>query len=372
MSHGEIMKPMKVVQVGPDAVGADTLRSLLARPDIPYELEAVATVNSDPRHKKLADTPWKGPSELDDVPVIGVVDAIEHTKARVVFSSLEPKLVSRYEERLAADRLVITNASVGRDRPEVAIAGAFVNPDHIDELYGRQDLDGRVIDTGGSLAAIIAVPLAPLDRKIGIESMTVSSMQGWSDRGMTTVPQLAAETQESDTYAIKDEGKVEALRSDVQHLLGDSVQQPSGLHIPSVGLRHGRWVRGHHARVTLQLARPTTHKEVEELWREFEIPSELDSARPQIRSITKAFDGKRWPGRHHSSPVKSEHGSLLHDHSPGLHSVQPLRVAVHFVEIDPEDPRKLTFEIAGDNLVQGLAGGSLLIADYARAQGYLD
>lgn len=373
MSSGEAIKPMKVVQVGADTLGAATLRSLVARPDIPYELEAIATFNPDYRGKKLGNTGLRGPSELDKVPFIGMIDAIENTDAPVVFSNLPARLVGRYETRLAAGRLVITNASIGRERSEVPAVSAFANPGHIDELYGRQDTEGRVVDTGSSLAALTAVPLAPLQREIGISSMAVSSMQGWSDVRMTRVPELVADTR-YDTHAIEGEDRKNALRSDLVHLLGDSVQQPAGMNIDAVDLQHGRWVRGHYARIDLSLERESSSKEVEELWRDFKVPDELDVARPQLRSITKAFHGKRWPARHHASPVKLEHGSLLRTDidPPVLHTVQPMRVQARILKFNPEDPTKLVVEIAGDNMVQGLSGGALLNAMYARAQGYLD
>jgi aspartate-semialdehyde dehydrogenase len=372
MSSGEALKPMKVVQVCADAPGADTLRSLIARPDIPYELEAVASLNPDLRKKKLGNTHLKGPAELNDVPIIGMMDAIENTDAPVVFSNLPPRLVDRYETRLAAGRLVITNASTGRGKPEVAVAGAFVNPGHIDELYSRKDLEGRTIDTGGSLAALISVPLAPLHRNLGISSMAVSSLQGWSDARMARVPELVADSRD-DTHAIEGEDRKDALRSDLGRLLGASMEQPADMDIDSVELRHGHWVRGHYARLDLRLERGTSRKEIEELWRDSKVPGPLDGARPQLRSITKAFRGKRWPGRHHSSPVKLEQGSLLRTDTdpPVLHTVQPMRVQARVLGFDANDPARLVIETAGDNIVQGIAGGALLNAIYARARGYL-
>lgn len=368
---------MQVVQVGTDAPGADILHELIARPDIPYELEAIATTDGDLRGKKLGQTHLQCPSELDDVPFIDIIDAIEKTDAHVVFSYLEPKLVARYESRLAAGRLLIASGSASRERPEVPVVNAFVNPRHIDDLYRRPDmrhLEGKVIDTGTSLAAIISVPLAPLHRELGIRSMSVSSMQGWSDARMSTVPQLPAETQEGDTHAIEDDAAREELRSDTARLLGAFIGSPaSGIRMDRVKLGHGHWVRGHYARIDLELWKGTDRKGVEELWRGFKAPDELDGARPQIRSITKTFGGKRWPGRYHSSLVKREHELLrAHTDPPVLNGVQPMRVQARVIESDPEVPTRLAIEVAGDNMVLGLTGGGLLNVIYARTQGYLD
>jgi aspartate-semialdehyde dehydrogenase len=301
------------------------------------------------------------------------MDAIEKTDARVVFSHLEDKLVSRYEARLASGRLLVASASVGRVRPEVPVVSAIVNPGHIDELYGRE-MDGRVVDTGDSMAAIISVPLAPLHRAVGIRGAAVSSLQGWSDRGMHTVPQFIADTRVSDSRDITDTDQEAAVASDTGRILGISIGSPAGINFDPVQLHHGQWVRGHYARIDLELARDTTKKEVEELWRDFEAPEELGPSRPLIRSMTKAHGGKRWPGRHNFNPVKREHGSLLRTNTDPhrLHSVHPMRVQARLIGFDPEDQSRMTIEVAGDNVVQGLlAGGGLLDAMYARTQGYL-
>lgn len=356
-----------MVQLGYSGVIADMFRSYVARSDNPFQLEAIATAaHPELRGKNFSETPLEGPAELDDVPVIGMLDAIENTDAPLIFSGLQAKMAARYEDRAAAGRLMVTNASANRGRPNVALVSAFTNPQQIDELYA-EDREGYIIAGGNCVSAIISVPLATIHRDIGIESMSVKTMQGWSGAGRLTVP----EGQAGNTPPVEGDEQ-EKIQSEPNRMLSPSLEVPEGILIGAEP-RRAPWVRGHYARIALNLSRPTSEKEIAELLRDFEAPEELAAARPYVKGISKAGGGDRWPNRHHFRPVKVEHGSLLRTDldPPKLHRVQPMRVQAHILEFDPEDPSRIIIEVAGDNLIQGAVGGNMLNAIYAYTHGYL-
>lgn len=356
-----------MVQLGYSGVIADMFRSYVGRPDTPFELEAIATAeHPELRGKKFKDTPLEGPDSLDDVPIIGILDAIENTDAPLIFSGLQAKMAARWEDRVAAGRLMVTNASANRSRPDVALVSAFTNPGQIDELYA-EDREGRIVAGGNCMSAIIAVPLAPIHRDIGIESMSVKTLQGWSGAGRLAVP----EGMGGGTPPIEGDEQ-EKIQTEPNRLLSPSLEGSADILIGAEPKR-APWVRGHYARLALTLSRPTSEKEIYELLRDFEAPEELKEARPYIKVISRAGGGDRWPGRHHFRPVKVDHGSLLRADvdTPRLHSVQPMRVQAHIVEFDPEDPSRIVIEVSGDNLIQGAVGGNMLNAIYAYTRGYL-
>lgn len=366
---------IKVVQVGDTFPGVDIFHAALARPDVPFELEAIATVNPDLRGKRLKDTGFKGPSELDDVPFIGVVDAIDNTDAPVVFSNLEDKLVGRYESRLAAGRLVIAGSPARREGSDVPVVGAFVNPGHIDELYARGGMEGRVIDIGSSAAALLSVAMTPLHSEIGIESIDITTMQGWSDTGMYRVPELL-DDQRTGVRDIQDGERHKEVAADLNRLSGASISRPANIDVNRTRLQHGPWLRGHYVKVVARLSETVSKEKLESMWRELEVPDELRGLRAQLRALSKT-DGDKWPGKYGPiKPVKLEYGELVRSDTrvPRLDRLQPMRVHAHVVEAGLEaDPLRLVFDVSGDNLVQGgFAGTGLLNALYARAQGYLD
>ncbi|HEX5743961.1 MAG TPA: hypothetical protein VFX84_00710 [Candidatus Saccharimonadales bacterium] len=356
-----------VVQAGATGVVADMFREYAGRPDSPFSLEAVATANHPELHgKRLGEAGIDVPSSLEDVPVISMTDAIENTDAPLVFSGLQTKIAARYEDRLAAGRLVVTNASANRERPDVPVVSAFTNPQQIDQLFAR-DMEGRIIAGGNCMAAIMSVPLAPIHRAIGIESMAVSTMQGWSGAGLKELPE------DPGTGHIPIEGdEQKKIQTEPNEFLSPDMDIPEAILIGAEP-RRGPWLRGHHAQMALTLARDTSKQEIEALWRGFEAPEELGEVRSQIRAVSQ-IGGDKWPKRHQPiRPVKLEHGGLLFTNATPnrLNRIQPMRVHAHIMGFDPVDPRRVVLEVAGDNLIQGAAGGNILNAIYARSQGYI-
>ena len=155
-------------------------------------------------------------------------------------------------------------------------------------------------------------------------------------------------------------------------ILGDSMDQPADITI-AASPKRGPWVRGHHARVQARLARETSKREVEHLFRHFKAPRALDSVKDEIKALSQA-GGEVWPHRHQPvRPLKLAYHELIrHDVKPAkLTRIHPLRVTAHVRNVELGNPSIVHFEVAGDNLMIGAVGVNLLNAIYARSQGYL-
>jgi aspartate-semialdehyde dehydrogenase len=366
-----------VVQVGATGVVAETFRDVISRPDVPFRLEAIATASHTEFHnKKLGETRLECPPGLEDVPITGVVSAIENADAPVFFSGMRPEMAARYEKNMAkAGRLVVTNASANRMEEGVALVSAFVNPGHIDELFGHtaEDVEGievpkaKIIAGGNCMAAIMVPALAPIHRGIGIESMSVRTLQGWSGAGARELPK---DTDDSTQPIEGDEA--DKIQTEPNKFLGDSIGLPEDIFIGATPSR-APWLRGHQAEIALTLSRETSKQEIEELLRHFEATDELKDVRQELRGISHS-GGDKWPRRHGPiNPVKLEHGGLIRTDLSRrrLDRIQPMRVHAHVVSFDPMDPHRIVLEVSGDNLMQGAVGGNLLNAAYAHVKGYV-
>lgn len=371
MSKEEAEK-IPVVLAGERLPGIGIFNAAMAS-DLPFRLAAIATTDQDLRGKRFKDTRFVGPPELDDVPFVGVVQASE-MDVPLIFSGLRSELAARYDARLARERLLVPLSVQSREADE-PVVNALINNKHIDDLY-EGDATGRIINSGNSLASILSVPLAPLHRDIGIVSLEVDTLQGWSDTGAYDVPVLPSDASTHTDIHPVDSSKNEGVQSDINRILGTSVDQAADIDSERMRLRHGPWNNGHYAKVTARFARDTSKQEVEDLWRRFEAPKAIEAIRPQLKVISR-LGGERWPKGHQSiKPVDLEYGDnqlLRRDDkgNPYIRRMHPMRVSVHVLAFDPEDPRSLTFELTGDSLVEGSIGNGLLNALYAHAKGHL-
>jgi aspartate-semialdehyde dehydrogenase len=366
MKHPE---SVGVVQFGLTGPVADRCRDMLARSDMPFELEAVATASHPELHDKtLAEAGIACPPSLEDVPITGIVSAIDNADAPLFFSGLQPDMASRYERRMAAaGHLVVTNSSALRMAPDVALVSSFVNPHHIDELY-RLGYEEKIIAGGNCEVAIMVPVLAPIDRALGIKSMSVKTRQGWSGTGAREVPEDVG-----NSVSPIEGDEQEKITTEPNKILGATIGEARDILIGAAPSR-APWLDGHQAQIALILEQETSKQEIEELLREFEAPQELAAARSELRAISRAGGDKKWPHRHGPiRPVKLEYCDLIRtDITPNrLDRVQPMRAHAHVVEFNEDDPARVILEVSGHNLWQGAAGGNMLNAAYARAQGYL-
>ncbi len=356
---------MVIDQAGATGLVAEKFRQAIANPDLRLELGSVATARQDRVGSRLGDLDPNCPGQWADKRLVSLEDLARGSDAPAVFSGLQTGPAAEYEDRIAKGRLVVTNASANRMRPDVALVNTFVNSGLIDELYW-QDLPGRIIAGGNCLSTIICTPLAPIHSEIGITRMQAETLQGWSGTGARGVPEGVDEV----TPIGGDEAS--KIESEPRKLLGKSMQEAADILI-SAQPKRGPWLRGHHAVIAAQLARGTSRAELEELWRQFRAPEALGAVKQELKAISQT-ERVNWPRKHQAiKPVKLVYGELVrYDTRPmRLTGVYPMRVKAHIKDFGQHDPGRIVLEAAGDNLMLGAVGGNLLNLIYARARGYL-
>lgn len=165
---------------------------------------------------KLAGDIPEGVREITVQPIEPPIDC------DIVFSSLPSPVARETEEAFArAGYPVISNSSVYRMDEDVPLLIPEINPDHLGLIEVQQTKrgfsKGFIVTNPNCAAASFAPPLAALDRKFGVESAIVTTMQAISGAGYPGVasldiidnvlPYIAGEEPKVETEAQKILGK---------------------------------------------------------------------------------------------------------------------------------------------------------------------
>jgi aspartate-semialdehyde dehydrogenase len=344
---------IEVLQLGLSGVVAEKFREIAGDPRSPLKLVGIASASdSNLIGRKLGETSLVHPSTLDYVPIVSLDDA-EQIEAPVVFSGLRTEEAEHHELHLSEGRLLVTNASANRMKPYVALFNAYVGGGQLDELYGMS-IPGRIVAGGNCIAIPTSMVVAPLNKALGVVSMKIETLQGWSGRGDTEVPA----GMEREFPAIGGD-EPEKIQEEPPKFLG-SIREPADINIKAEPKR-GTWVPGHHVKIEMRTAQSTSKEEVIELLGQVRAPEEL-------RGLSY---GKKAPKRR---PLRLSKRSLLeHDNKHVLRlarTPKPMRADVHVRNVK-DDGHTVRLEVASDNLVLGAAGSNVMNIMYARARGYI-
>lgn len=349
------MDQIRIVQFGASGPVAEIFRETVAPSNSLFRLEAIVPASG----KDLVDLNW-GDTEfcnqpsLADVPVISISDGIHNTNAPVVFSSVREDAATLYEDEFAQGRLLATNASPNRMRLDVALMNAYFNPEQLDELYGL-NTDGKIIANGNCMSIIVSLAMSPIEKQLGIITADIESLQGWSGAGKNSVPS----GKESVIETIPGD-EAEKLRTEPNKFLG-SIASSAGI-VMTAKPRRAPWIRGHQSKIIMRLAKSTTVGEVEALLDDVREPDELRGVRygpnsPRRKPITVVRNSL-------TVPSSSKFTKLRRD-------VKPMKIRARVISVSGDNNDILTIEVAGDNLILGAAGSSVMNLAYAAQRGLI-
>ncbi|MCP4547915.1 MAG: aspartate-semialdehyde dehydrogenase [bacterium] len=130
------------------------------------------------------------PAEVAQLTVLGPGARLE---ARLVFSALDATAALRLEPRYAGrGHLVVSNAGAFRGDATVPLLIPEINPDAL-KLLERQEwaaVGGGIVTNPNCCVAGLALALAPLERRFGIEGVLVNTLQALSGAGYPGVSSL--------------------------------------------------------------------------------------------------------------------------------------------------------------------------------------
>jgi aspartate-semialdehyde dehydrogenase len=274
--------------------------------------------------------------------------------AHVVFSALDNSAASEIEPLFAkAGAMVFSNAASFRMEEDVPLLVPEVNPAHLGLLAGqraRRGWPGAILTNPNCTTTVLVMALAPLHEAFGVEAVLMTSMQAISGAGYPGVPSMDI-LGNVVPYIGGEEEKVER---EVNKLLGPLM---GGLAVPALVNVSALCYRvpvleGHTESVSVRLKGDPSPEQVREAlaaWNPLPQRLKLASAPP--------------------SPIR------LHtaDNRPQVRRdvEQDGGMSVHVGRIRRCPVLGIKFTLLGHNTERGAAGGSVLNAELAVAQGVL-
>ncbi|HEY1730866.1 MAG TPA: aspartate-semialdehyde dehydrogenase [Terriglobales bacterium] len=283
-----------------------------------------------------------------------VSSAVPEGAPRVIFAALDAGIAREMEPLFAATGCaVVSNSSAFRMQDDVPLVIPEVNADHlalIEKQSWRKQSGGYIVTNPNCSAIGLAVALAPLHRKFGIESLFVTTMQAVSGAGYPGVASLDI-LGNVIPYIPKEEEKME---EETRKLLGrvnsDHVEMASftmTAHCNRVAVEDG-----HTESVSVKLKKKASAEEIIATFNEFR-------STPQELKLPLAPEQ---PIVYDATPDRPQPRFDI-DRGKGM--------TVSVGRLRPCGVLDWKFTVLSHNTIRGAAGAALLNAELLKVQGLL-
>lgn len=322
-------------------VGQRLLRRLAAHPQFEVAHLAASERSTGRRYR---DLPWRlagaRPEGFDEMELVAA--SPDRAFAPLVFSALDAQAAREIEPAFArAGAVVCSNASAFRMEAEVPLLVPEINA----EALGLVEIQRRARGWKGALlcnpnctTTLLALALAPLHAAFGVEAVLMASLQAASGAGHPGVPSLDL-IGNVVPHIPGEEAKVE---EELPKILGAPLAVSALCHRVPV-------IEGHTEAVSVRLR-----------------------GSPSLEAVADALRAWR-PGL--ALPSAPERPLILHAEAdrpqPRLDAESGGGMAVHLGRLRPCPILGLKFTALGSNTERGAAGGALLNAELAAAQGLI-
>ena len=293
---------------------------------------------------------WALPEEMpQSVAGLTVSETKSGLPAQLLFSALTSDVAKTVEREFAnAGHFVVSNASAHRMDPDVPLMVPEVNGDHLALLDQQSFPSGGGLVTNPNCSTIgLALALAPLHLRFGIEAVSVVTLQALSGAGIPGVPSLVA-LDNVVPYIGGEEDKLETEPCRILGTVGSEGITPASFPV-SAQCNRVAVTDGHTECLSLRLSGSPTPQEVHETLASFQSPttSGLPSA-PSVPIVVLDSADRPQP-------------RLDRDRGEGM------SLTVGRIRECPILGIKMV--ILSHNTIRGAAGGSLLVAELAVAAG---
>jgi aspartate-semialdehyde dehydrogenase len=275
----------------------------------------------------------------------------------VIFSSLPSEMARAVEEEFArAGYPVISNSAAWRMEPDVPLLIPEVNHAHL-ELLGVQGparkfaAGGYIVTNPNCSTIMLALALAPLEQRFGLESVIVTTLQALSGAGYPGVASLDA----TDNVVPFIENEEEKIERETLKILGrmKNGKVEAGRFAVSAQCHRVNVTDGHLGAVRVKLARPAKIEEVEDALASFtSLPQQMKlHMAPEHPIIFRAEQDRPQP-------------RLDRDAGGGM--------SVTIGRLRPDKVLDFRFVALSHNTIRGAAGGTILNAEMLAASGRLN
>ncbi len=273
---------------------------------------------------------------------------------KVIFAAMDATAAKEIEPLFAeAGHAVVSNSSAFRMQEDVPLVIPEINGDHLPLLKTQkwyQKNGGFMVTNPNCSAMGLALVLAPLHRKFGVEKVFVVTMQAVSGAGYPGVPSLDI-LGNIIPYIAGEEPKMEA---ETRKLLG--AVNGNGVDLADLVLcAHCNRVPvedGHMESVSLKLRTPATEAEIISAWNEFR-------CLPQKLKLPTAPE----------QPVIYE--TAADRPQPRLDVNRGRGMTAVVGRLRPCNIFDWKFSLLSHNVIRGAAGAAVLNGELLYAQGYL-
>jgi aspartate-semialdehyde dehydrogenase len=294
---------------------------------------------------------WRLPGDMPrGVRAIPVLPPEPPLDCDVIFSSVPTEIGREVEGCFAeAGYPVVSNTSSYRMDAGVPLLIPEVNPEHL-ALLDRRKGKGFIVTNPNCSAIGIALALAPLERKFGVEAAVVTTLQAISGAGYPGVPAMDM-TDNVIPFIASEEEKIERETRKILGSLRDGSIEPAPMAV-SAQVHRVNVQDGHMAAVRVKLRRKATLAE--------------------LRETLATFSGVPQALKLHTAP---ERPVLVRDEpdrpQPRLDRDAGGGMSVMVGRLLPDGVLDYRFVVLSHNTIRGAAGATILNAELLVAKGYI-
>ena len=274
----------------------------------------------------------------------------ESLPCRLLFSALGSKVADRAEVELAsAGHVVVSNAGSHRMDADVPLVVPEVNPDHL-ALASHQPYDGSIITNPNCSTIGLVMALKPLYDAFGVSQVQAVTLQAVSGAGIPGVPSMSI-IDNLIPWIPNEENKIEEEACKILGTLGDGKIDSAPVTV-SAQVNRVPVIDGHTECVSLRLGREASLEELSEALAGFTaLPQKLGLPTAPERPIVVRTEVDRPQPR-----LDREAGGGM---------------AATVGRLRPCPILDYKFVVLSHNTLRGAAGGAVLLAELAVAQGHV-
>ncbi|MEB3755289.1 MAG: aspartate-semialdehyde dehydrogenase [Desulfurococcales archaeon] len=319
------------------------------------------TLSNEKKGKKYAEAvdwaiDWSMPMDMGETKVQDYsIETMRRLGVKLVISAIPSQVAREIEPRMLQEGFnIVSNASPLRLEEDIPLINPEVNADHISLIRNqkRRGWKGYMVKVPNCTTAILTLTLKPIMDSLGIQSVTVSTMQAISGAGFSGLPAVTIANNVIPWIS----GEEEKVRLESKKILGDLV---------------GNSVRPAMMKVATSTHRvPVIDGHVMSVF-----VNTIDGADPShVKEALARYPGNGIAG--YNLPTAPEKPVIIFEDEErpqprlDLYHGNGMSVSVGRLRID-EDTGWLKYIALGHNTVRGAGGTAVLIADLLYYKGLL-
>lgn len=350
--HGPPSKRIPVAVLGATGtVGQRFVQLLENHPWFDLAEVMASDQSAGKRYEEAVGSRWKLPTAIPAAArALRVKGPRDRMSSRILFSALDASVAGELEEHYArTGHLVSSNARNHRMDPLVPLVIPEINRDHLELLERQHYGDGGIVTNPNCSTIVLALALAPLHRRFGVEAVIVTTFQATSGAGYPGVPSLDI-LGNVIPFVPGEEPKMESETQKILGSLNGRGIEPATFPVSALCHRVPV-IDGHLEAVSLRLHGNPSRKQIAETLATFRPLSRLDLPSAPLDPIA----------------VRTEEDRP----QPRLDADRERGMGVTVGRLRPCPVLQWKFEALGHNTIRGAAGAAILNAEILVRDGRL-